>query len=161
MCHYPPPCHSNRRCRLPSCGERCWLTRRSTSVKCANFLSSKFQSTLEGIPVETRATYLLSSMRNGAVTEDVRQMAAVLLRRVISNEFEDFYSKVFIFIFLHSFHAINCLQNLIQIVTIFNQKKTCYVTFYSYEDHFILIIFFFSFSWHLKTKSTWRMSSCQ
>ena len=119
-------------------------------MKCANFLSPKFQSTLEGIPVETRATNLLSSMRNGAVTEDVRQMAAVLLRRVISNEFEDFYSKVCIFIFQHSFHAINHYQNLtktlINIATIFNQKKTCYVTFYSYEDHFILIIFFFSFS---------------
>lgn len=44
--------------------------------------------------METRATYLLSSMRNGAVGDDVRQMAAVLLRRLISNEFEEFYSKV-------------------------------------------------------------------
>ena len=40
------------------------------------------------------ATYLLTSMRNTTVGEDVRQMAAVLLRRVISNEFEDFYNKV-------------------------------------------------------------------
>ena len=57
------------------------------------FLCDK-QTTLDGIPVETRATYLLTSMRNTTVGEDVRQMAAVLLRRVISNEFEDFYNKV-------------------------------------------------------------------
>ena len=58
-----------------------------------SFLCDK-QTTLDGIPVETRATYLLASMRNTTVGEDVRQMAAVLLRRVISNEFEDFYNKV-------------------------------------------------------------------
>jgi hypothetical protein len=57
------------------------------------------QTTLDGIPVETRATYLLASMRNTTVGEDVRQMAAVLLRRVISNEFEDFYNKVCIPLF--------------------------------------------------------------
>lgn len=33
-------------------------------------------------------------MRNVSVGDDVRQMAAVLLRRVISNEFEEFYNKV-------------------------------------------------------------------
>lgn len=97
------PCHSNRRCWLPSCVERSWLTHRSTSEICVNFLSSKLQTALEGIPVETRATYLLSSMRNGGVTEDVRQMAAVLLRRVISNEFEDFYSKVCIIMHVATF----------------------------------------------------------
>lgn len=50
--------------------------------------------------METRATYLLASMRNTTVGEDVRQMAAVLLRRVISNEFEDFYNKVGMSLFL-------------------------------------------------------------
>jgi hypothetical protein len=33
-------------------------------------------------------------MRNTSVGEDVRQMAAVLFRRVISNEFDEFYNKV-------------------------------------------------------------------
>lgn len=53
-----------------------------------------FQTTLDSTPVETRATYLLSSIRNGALSEEVRQMAAVQLQRVLSNAFEDFYTKV-------------------------------------------------------------------
>lgn len=64
-------------------------------VNKTNLVSSINQTTLDGIPVETRATYLLASMRNATVGEDVRQMAAVLLRRVISNEFDDFYNKVY------------------------------------------------------------------
>jgi hypothetical protein len=35
-------------------------------------------------------------MRDPHVGEDVRQMAAVLLRRIISNEFEDFFPKVIV-----------------------------------------------------------------
>jgi len=66
----------------------------STLLSTDNTIRSNAETTLEGIPVETRATYLLSLMRNGAVGDDVRQMAAVLLRRVISNEFEEFYSKL-------------------------------------------------------------------
>ena len=36
----------------------------------------------------------MAAARHGPAGEDVRQMAAVLLRRLISNEFEEFYSKV-------------------------------------------------------------------
>ncbi|KAI9554129.1 hypothetical protein GHT06_019401 [Daphnia sinensis] len=66
----------------------------STLLSTDNTIRSNAETTLDGIPVETRATYLLASMRNTSVGEDVRQMAAVLLRRVISNEFEDFYNKL-------------------------------------------------------------------
>jgi hypothetical protein len=57
------------------------------------------QTTLDGIAVETRATYLLAAIRNTTVGEDVRQMAAGLLRRLISDEFEDFYNQVCIPLF--------------------------------------------------------------
>nr|CAG4640621.1 EOG090X00U8 [Eulimnadia texana] len=46
------------------------------------------------IAVETRVTYLMATMRNGAIGEEVRQMAAVLLRRLISNEFQNFFPKL-------------------------------------------------------------------
>jgi len=66
----------------------------STLLSTDNTIRSNAETTLDGIPVETRATYLLASMRNVTVGEDVRQMAAVLFRRVISNEFEEFYNKL-------------------------------------------------------------------
>ena len=39
-------------------------------------------------------TFLLSALCNATLTEEMRAMAAVLLRRLFSSEFMDFYPKV-------------------------------------------------------------------
>lgn len=59
-----------------------------------NEIRSQGESTYDTIPAETKVPYLLNSMRNVTTSEDVRQMAAVLLRRLFSNEFEEFYPKL-------------------------------------------------------------------
>lgn len=48
------------------------------------------------LPLESKVVCLLNTVQdqNVAKPEDERQMAAVLLRRVFTAEFADFYSKV-------------------------------------------------------------------
>ena len=52
------------------------------------------QELYNNLPVETKVTYLLSSIHNAAMEEELRQMAAVLLRRLLSTEFIEFFRKV-------------------------------------------------------------------
>lgn len=52
------------------------------------------QELYNNLPVETKVTYLLSSLHNAAMEEELRQMAAVLLRRLFSTEFMEFFPKV-------------------------------------------------------------------
>jgi hypothetical protein len=52
------------------------------------------QDLYNNLPVETKVTYLLSSVHNAAMEEELRQMAAVLLRRLFSTEFMEFFPKV-------------------------------------------------------------------
>lgn len=52
------------------------------------------QEAYNNLPVESKVTFLLSSVQNAAMGEELRQMAAVLLRRLFSAEFMDFYPKV-------------------------------------------------------------------
>jgi len=44
--------------------------------------------------VEGKVTFLLTTICNGTQAEEMRAMAAVLLRRLFSSEFMDFYPKV-------------------------------------------------------------------
>jgi hypothetical protein len=46
------------------------------------------------LPVEGKVTFLLTTICNGTQAEEMRAMAAVLLRRLFSSEFMDFYPKV-------------------------------------------------------------------
>lgn len=39
-------------------------------------------------------SYLLGAIHNGSLGDDARQMSAVLLRRLFSTEFTDFYDKL-------------------------------------------------------------------
>uniref|UniRef100_A0A8C0V8D4 Importin 5 n=1 Tax=Cyanistes caeruleus TaxID=156563 RepID=A0A8C0V8D4_CYACU len=47
--------------------------------------------TYETIPGPSKITYLLQAIRNNATPEEARQMAAVLLRRLLSSAFEEVY----------------------------------------------------------------------
>jgi len=46
------------------------------------------------LPVESKVTFLLTTVCNGTLAEEMRTIAAVLLRRLFSSEFMDFYPKV-------------------------------------------------------------------
>lgn len=46
------------------------------------------------MPIESKVSQLLSALHNGSLGEEARQMSAVLLRRLFSNEFMDFYPKL-------------------------------------------------------------------
>lgn len=64
---------------------------------CMNF-ESKFcfdsQEAYNNLPVESKVTFLLSSVHNAGIEEELRQMAAVLLRRLFTAEFMEFFPKV-------------------------------------------------------------------
>ncbi|KAK7893324.1 hypothetical protein WMY93_022476 [Mugilogobius chulae] len=47
------------------------------------------EETYDSIPGGNKITFLLQAIRDGAVAEEVRQMAAVLLRRLLSSAFEE------------------------------------------------------------------------
>ncbi|KAM8975291.1 importin-5 [Pelodytes ibericus] len=49
------------------------------------------EETYESIPGPSKITFLLQAIRNAAVAEEARQMAAVLLRRLLSSSFEEVY----------------------------------------------------------------------
>ncbi|XP_053561454.1 importin-5 [Bombina bombina] len=52
------------------------------------------EETYENIPGPSKITFLLQAIRNAAAAEEVRQMAAVLLRRLLSSSFEEVYPSL-------------------------------------------------------------------
>lgn len=46
------------------------------------------------LPVESKISHLLSAIHNANLGDDARQISAVLLRRVFSNDFMEFYPKL-------------------------------------------------------------------
>nr|CAD7590239.1 unnamed protein product [Timema genevievae] len=50
--------------------------------------------TYNNLPVGSKVTYLLAALHNATMSEEAKQMAAVLLRRVFSSEFLEFYPKL-------------------------------------------------------------------
>lgn len=54
------------------------------------------QAAYNTLPLDSKVLYLLNTVQtqNGPKPDDERQMAAVLLRRVFSSEFADFFGKV-------------------------------------------------------------------
>lgn len=63
------------------------------------------QEAYGNLPVESKVTYLLATICNGTLAEEMRAMAAVLLRRLFSSEFMEFYPKVFIKLSIFYLHA--------------------------------------------------------
>lgn len=57
-------------------------------------LFEMIQEAYNNLPVESKVTYLLATICNGTLAEEMRAMAAVLLRRLFSSEFMEFYPKV-------------------------------------------------------------------
>uniref|UniRef100_A0A8C6Z9W0 Importin 5 n=1 Tax=Nothoprocta perdicaria TaxID=30464 RepID=A0A8C6Z9W0_NOTPE len=55
------------------------------------FVLFLMQETYENIPGQSKITFLLQAIRNTAAAEEARQMAAVLLRRLLSSAFEEVY----------------------------------------------------------------------
>ena len=59
------------------------------------YLTVCFQATYEALPVEQKVTILLGAISNAAeISVEGRSLAAVMLRRLFSNEFEEFFAKV-------------------------------------------------------------------
>lgn len=57
--------------------------------------SCPFQQSYEALPTEQKATLLFTSLPAGCgVGDDGRQLAAVMLRRLLSSEFQEFYGKL-------------------------------------------------------------------
>jgi hypothetical protein len=52
------------------------------------------QEAFNNIPTETRVLYLLNSITDKNLDESEKQLACVLLRRLITNDFPEFYPKV-------------------------------------------------------------------
>lgn len=55
------------------------------------------------MPRELKVTHLLATIHNGQQSEEARQMAAVLLRRLFTSEFLEFYKEVSFFSVVVSF----------------------------------------------------------
>ncbi|CAH2223637.1 importin-5 [Pelobates cultripes] len=52
------------------------------------------EETYESIPGPSKITFLLQAVRNAGAAEEARQMAAVLLRRLLSSSFEEVYPSL-------------------------------------------------------------------
>uniref|UniRef100_A0A8C5LW63 Importin 5 n=1 Tax=Leptobrachium leishanense TaxID=445787 RepID=A0A8C5LW63_9ANUR len=52
------------------------------------------EETYDSIPGPSKITFLLQAIRNAGAAEEARQMAAVLLRRLLSSSFEDVYPSL-------------------------------------------------------------------
>ncbi|XP_069496567.1 importin-5 [Ambystoma mexicanum] len=59
-----------------------------------NAARKQAEETYETIPGPSKITFLLQAIRNAAAAEEARQMAAVLLRRLLSSSFEEVYPSL-------------------------------------------------------------------
>ena len=58
-------------------------------------LTDIFQESYEGLPIEQKVNILLGAISNAAeIPEEGRQLSAVMLRRLFSSEFDEFFGKV-------------------------------------------------------------------
>ena len=71
-------------------------------VICASFILTNFsridsyvtQEAFNNIPTERRVLFLLNSITDESLPEAEKQLACVLMRRLITNDFPEFYPKV-------------------------------------------------------------------
>eukprot|EP00064_Thunnus_orientalis_P008168 superscaffoldBa00000955_g8191 len=56
-----------------------------------NNIRKQAEEAYDTIPGQTKITFLLQAIRDASAAEEVRQMAAVLLRRLLSSSFEEIY----------------------------------------------------------------------
>ncbi|XP_063224188.1 importin-5 [Bacillus rossius redtenbacheri] len=66
----------------------------NTLLSTDNAVRTQAEEAYNNLPIESKVTFLLSSIRNGNVNEEGRQLAAVLLRRLFSTDFTEFYTQL-------------------------------------------------------------------
>ncbi|XP_028039951.1 importin-5 [Bombyx mandarina] len=66
----------------------------NTLLSTDNDIRSQAEDAYNNIPTETKVVHLVNSIQNADIAEDVRQTAAVLLRRLFSAEFFEFFPKL-------------------------------------------------------------------
>uniref|UniRef100_A0A8C2ER67 Importin 5 n=1 Tax=Cyprinus carpio TaxID=7962 RepID=A0A8C2ER67_CYPCA len=59
-----------------------------------NTVRKQSEEAYETIPGQTKITFLLQAIRDASAAEEVKQMAAVLLRRLLSSSFEEVYPSL-------------------------------------------------------------------
>ncbi|XP_048834790.1 importin-5 [Brienomyrus brachyistius] len=59
-----------------------------------NGIRKQSEETYDNIPGQTKITFLLQAVRDASATEEVKQMAAVLLRRLLSSSFDEIYPSL-------------------------------------------------------------------
>uniref|UniRef100_A0A8C1CB84 Karyopherin (importin) beta 3 n=1 Tax=Cyprinus carpio carpio TaxID=630221 RepID=A0A8C1CB84_CYPCA len=59
-----------------------------------NTVRKQSEETYDTIPGQTKITFLLQAIRDASAAEEVKQMAAVLLRRLMSSSFEEVYPSL-------------------------------------------------------------------
>ncbi|XP_011878216.1 PREDICTED: importin-5 [Vollenhovia emeryi] len=66
----------------------------NTLLSTDNDVRTRAEEAYGNLPVESKVTFLLNTVCNGTLAEEMRAIAAVLLRRLFSSEFVDFYPKI-------------------------------------------------------------------
>lgn len=66
----------------------------NTILSTDNAIRTQAEEAYSNLPIETKVSHLLSAIHNVGLSEEPRQMAAVLLRRLFSTDFADFYPKL-------------------------------------------------------------------
>ncbi|EFN77942.1 Importin-5 [Harpegnathos saltator] len=66
----------------------------STLLSSENEVRARAEETYNNLSLESKVTYLLSTVCNGTLVDEMRSMAAVLLRRLFASEFMDFFPKI-------------------------------------------------------------------
>ncbi|XP_076289616.1 karyopherin beta 3 [Lasioglossum baleicum] len=66
----------------------------NTLLSTDNDARTQAEEAYNNLPVESKVTFLLTSLCNAILMEEMRAMAAVLLRRLFSSEFMEFYPKI-------------------------------------------------------------------
>uniref|UniRef100_A0A182VXX6 Importin N-terminal domain-containing protein n=1 Tax=Anopheles minimus TaxID=112268 RepID=A0A182VXX6_9DIPT len=59
-----------------------------------NVVRTQAEEVYNGLPCETKVPHLLGTIQNPQMAEDARMLAAVLLRRLFSSEFHEFYEPL-------------------------------------------------------------------
>ncbi|XP_022901900.1 importin-5 [Onthophagus taurus] len=66
----------------------------STLLSTDNNVRSQAEEAYNGISIENKVSYLLQSLHNIGLSDEARQMSAVLLRRLFANDFYEFFPKL-------------------------------------------------------------------
>ncbi|GBP06317.1 Importin-5 [Eumeta japonica] len=66
----------------------------SSLLSTDNEVRQQAEDTYNNVPRDLKVTHLLATIHNGQQSEEARQMAAVLLRRLFTSEFLEFYKEL-------------------------------------------------------------------